>query len=79
MREDEQATRPGATDGPQEISIQARWCSRTRVHTVGDVLMFQSAIWTVKGLYFGATPSGDRELYYILSESAVPPQRVRNP
>ena len=73
-------TGPGAADdGPQEITVQARWCSRTRLYTVGDVLMFQSAIWMVKGLYFGATLSGDRELYYILAESAVPPQRGRNP
>jgi len=79
MRESGQVTGPGAADAPQEICVQARWCSRTRLYTVGDVLLFQSAIWTVKGLYFGATLSGDRELYYILAESAVPPQRVRNP
>lgn len=79
MREGGQVTGPGAIDGPQEISVQARCCSRTRLHTVGDTLTFQSAIWTVKGLYFGATLSGDRELYYILAASAVPPQRFRNP
>lgn len=55
---------------PLEINVQARLCDGHRYHSVGDLLTYHSALWMVKGLYFGATRSGDLELYYILSETS---------
>ncbi len=61
----------GRPQQPIEISIQARLCNGTRYHSVGDLLTYRSGLWLVKGFYFGATPSGERELYYILSEATA--------
>jgi hypothetical protein len=54
---------------PMEISVQARFCNGNRYYAVGDLLTYRSGLWLVKGLFFGATQSGERELYYILSEA----------
>lgn len=64
---------------PLEISIPARSCNGPRYHTVGDLLTYRSARWTVKGFYLGATLSGEPELYYILGEAAVPSQHFTTP
>jgi hypothetical protein len=54
-----------------EISIQARLCNGARYHSVGDLLTYRSGLWMVKGFYFGTAQSGERELYYILSEATA--------
>jgi hypothetical protein len=54
-----------------EISVQARLCNGARYHRVGDLLTYRSGLWMVKGFYFGSAPSGERELYYILSEATT--------
>lgn len=54
-----------------EISVQARLCNGARYHRVGDLLTYRSGLWIVKGFYFGSAPSGERELYYILSEATT--------
>jgi len=56
------------TNEPLEISVLARRCNDNGYHHVGDLVMYRSSLWMVKGLYFGATRTGDRELCYILSE-----------
>lgn len=60
-----------ANVGPAEISVQARLCNGARYHSVGSLLTYRSSLWMVKGFFFGATPSGERELYYILSEATA--------
>ena len=54
-----------------EINIQARLCNGTQYHGVGDLVTYQSVVWTVKGWYFGSNRNGQRELYYILSEATA--------
>jgi hypothetical protein len=61
---------------PIEINIQARLCNGARYHNVGDLLTYRSGLWMVKGFYFGTTQSGDRELYYILSEATAPSRHL---
>jgi hypothetical protein len=56
-------------DQPLEISIPARLCNGSRYHSVGDMLTYKSGMWMVKGFYFGPTQSGERDLYYILSDA----------
>jgi hypothetical protein len=56
---------------PMEISVQARLCNGSRYHGVGDLLTYRSGLWLVKGFFLGATQSGERELYYILSEATA--------
>jgi hypothetical protein len=60
---------------PAEINVQARLCSNIRYHSVGELVTYRSALWVVKGLYFGSVRSGQRELFYILSETtaSLPP------
>jgi hypothetical protein len=58
---------------PVEISVQARLCNGSRYHSVGDLLTYRSGLWIVKGFYFGTSQSGERELYYILSEATASP------
>jgi hypothetical protein len=55
----------------EEISLQARLCNGSRYHAVGDLLTYRSGLWMVKGLFFGITSSGERELYYILAEATA--------
>jgi len=62
---------PERQDQPLEISIQARLCNSARYHSVGDLLTYRSGVWVVKGFYFGPAHSGERELYYILSEATA--------
>lgn len=38
---------------------------------VGKAFAYQSSIWQVKGLYFAVTPSGGRELWWILAEQEI--------
>jgi hypothetical protein len=64
-------TESGRPQQPIEISIQARLCNGARYHSVGDLLTYRSGLWLVKGFYFGTMPSGERELYYILSEATA--------
>lgn len=59
-------------DQSLEISIQARLCNSARYHGVGDLVTYRSGVWVVKGYYFGPAQSGERELYYILSEATAP-------
>jgi hypothetical protein len=61
---------------PSEISVQARLCNGARYHSVGDLLTYRSGLWLVKGFFFGATQSGERELYYILSEATTPSRQL---
>jgi len=56
---------------PVEISIPARQCGGTNYYHVGDFVVHGSAVWMVKGLYFGASQNGQRELYYIMSEATA--------
>ncbi len=35
---------------------------------IGRAFAYRSSIWRIKGLYFTATPSGGRELWWILGE-----------
>lgn len=67
------------TSGPLpeafEISIQARMCNGSRYHSIGDLLTYRSGLWVVKGLFLGTTPSGERELYYILGEATASAQQ----
>lgn len=60
-------TARGRHHQPIEISVQARHCNGTRCHGIGDLLTYRSGLWMVKGFYFGASPAGEREVYYILS------------
>ena len=69
--EGESVTVNGLPEQPMEISIQARLCNGARYHIVGDLLTYRSGLWMVKGFYFGTTQSGERELYYILSEATA--------
>jgi hypothetical protein len=69
--EGEAVTQSGRPQQPIEISIQARMCNGARYHIVGDLLTYRSGLWMVKGFYFGTAPSGERELYYILSEATA--------
>ncbi len=55
---------------PVEISVQARLCADSRYRGVGDLIPYRSALWLVKGMYLGATRSGQSELYYILGETS---------
>lgn len=55
----------GRKDLP-EINVQARLCRGNRYYGVGDLITYHSAQWLVKGVYFGISRAGDRELYYIL-------------
>jgi hypothetical protein len=64
---------------PVEISIQARFCNGARFHSVGDLLTYRSGLWIVKGLYFGTAQSGEREVYYILSEATASPGHSATP
>jgi len=64
-------TANGHSQQPTEISIQARLCNGARYHSVGDLLTYRSGLWMVKGFYFGTAQSGERELYYILSEATA--------
>ena len=61
----------GDPQQPAEISVQARLCNGARYHSVGDLLTYRSGLWMVKGFFFGATQTGERELYYILSEATA--------
>jgi hypothetical protein len=36
--------------------------------SVGEPFAYKSAIWRIKGLYFTGTPTGERELWWILGE-----------
>jgi hypothetical protein len=56
---------------PVEINVQARLCNGAQYHGVGDLVTYQSVVWTVKGWYFGPTRNGQRELYYILTEATA--------
>lgn len=60
-----------STHQPMEISVQASLCNSARCHSVGDLLTYRSGLWMVKGFFFGATLSGERALYYILSEATA--------
>jgi hypothetical protein len=64
-------TESGRPQQPIEISVQARLCNGARYHSVGDLLTYRSGLWMVKGFYFGTTQSGERELYYIMSEATA--------
>jgi hypothetical protein len=64
-------TEEGRAQHGTEISVQARLCNGARYHRVGDLLTYRSGLWIVKGFYFGSAPSGERELYYILSEATT--------
>jgi hypothetical protein len=35
---------------------------------LGRAFAYRSSIWRVKGLYFTPTPTGERELWWILGE-----------
>jgi hypothetical protein len=62
-------TAHGRHHQPIEISVQARLCNGARFRGIGDLLTYRSGLWMVKGFYFGVTPAGEREVYYILSEA----------
>jgi hypothetical protein len=64
-------TTDGRTHQASEISVQARLCNVARYHSVGDLLTYRSGLWMVKGFFFGAAQSGERELYYILSDATA--------
>jgi len=64
-------TESGRSHQPVEINVQARLCNGARYNGVGDLLTYRSALWMVKGFYFGTAQSGERELYYILSEATA--------
>ncbi len=64
-------TANGGSHQSSEISVQARLCNGARYHSVGDLLTYRSGLWMVKGFFFGAAQSGERELYYILSDATA--------
>jgi hypothetical protein len=38
---------------------------------VGTAFAYKSAIWRIKGMYFTPTPTGGRELWWILAEQEL--------
>ncbi len=38
---------------------------------VGSAYAYRSSIWRIKGMYFTPTPSGGRELWWILGEQGI--------
>ena len=73
----QQPERP--TYEPVEISVQARLCTGSRLHRVGDLLTYRSGIWMVKGFYLGPTATGEFELHYILAEATPSSHQLSTP